>query len=442
MCGACPQESAVRLPDGRCGARRARRLRRWMSPADLEPVAGARPRDHGMCREMTSRRQIEDSGTDDHERVVISSPEELIASVPSMLGYPPSPGSVVIVCGRIAGGGTGPVMSIVVPGLQDDGIPDYQDLVDSIDWIDDDDDNDDRDRGMAFMAEVPTGIGQGAAQEIARFCEREGVESAHLIVVREGCTTDHFAGIRADDAASAFQYWLGLAGTEIVGAYGVDGFAEGKEWVDLFGIVRGVQLDPDATHIAAVHAFEGRVRADSRDQIADLYAVRDDDACDVEPIESGWGARARRKDARGESTWDGMEARLSGDVGRHDAAARRMGAGEKVDDDELAAIGRSLLDAGVRDEVYRRLAQCKPDDADGRQELWWRLARRRPPRERSVALLLLGAASYFAGSGVHAMFAFEAALEADYQNSLARLLMKGLTQGLSPERLRRAAAVA
>ena len=55
-----------------------------------------------------------------------------------------------------------------------------------------------------------------------------------------------------------------------------------------------------------------------------------------------------------------------------------------------------------------------------------------------MALLLLGAASYFAGRGVHAMCALEAAVEADDRNSLARLLLKGLSEGIAPDRLRRA----
>ena len=74
--------------------------------------------------------------------------------------------------------------------------------------------------------------------------------------------------------------------------------------------------------------------------------------------------------------------------------------------------------------------------------MWWAVARRRPGRERSVALLLLGAAAYFDGSGVHAWSALSAALDADAGNSLARLLIDSLHAGLSPERLRQVAAAA
>ncbi|MCT2077800.1 DUF4192 domain-containing protein, partial [Dietzia cinnamea] len=129
-------------------------------------------------------------------------------------------------------------------------------------------------------------------------------------------------------------------------------------------------------------------------------------------------------------------------VERHDDAARRLGVGEEVDDDELATIGRDLLVIAVRDEIYRRLAQRGLGDRDGRRLVWWAVARRRPARERSVALLLLGAASYFAGSGVHAWSALSAAVDADPGNNLARLLLQGLHHGMAPERLRRVAATA
>src|SRR3546814_13538200 len=61
----------------------------------------------------------------------------------------------------------------------------------------------------------------------------------HLVVVHEDCVEDYHAGLRAEDAASAFEYWLGVAGTEVAAAYGVGEFAEGAPWVDLFGMVRG-----------------------------------------------------------------------------------------------------------------------------------------------------------------------------------------------------------
>ena len=391
---------------------------------------------------MTTGELKDEGGTDGRATVVITSPEELIASIPAMLGFPPGPGSVVILCGRTADGGQGPVVRMDVDGLLDDGrgFPGDDDLVD------DPDDPDDPDSiGRARPA-----IDPGPARGLARFCAREGIDSVHLVVVHENCADGYLAGLRAEDAASAFEYWLGEAGTGVEAAYGVGEFAEGEPWVDLFGITRGVQIDPDTTQIAAVHAYDGRVRAGSRDEIDRLYLVRDPDACDEDRPDDavvGGAGEVDAADPGGESA-GGRDRRaeraraVAAAVERHDDAARRLGVGEEVDDDELAAIGRDLLVIAVRDEIYRRLAQRGLGDRDGRRLVWWAVARRRPARERSVALLLLGAASYFAGSGVHAWSALSAAVDADPGNNLARLLLQGLHHGMAPERLRRVAATA
>lgn len=364
---------------------------------------------------MTTRGRIGDDGQDERERVVISSPEEMIASVPAMLGFPPPPGSVVLVGGRMSDGGNAPVMRVDVPGLQDEDTiaPTEGELFGEPGL-----DAPDGESGLVG------GIDPGPAQSLAEFCAREGVRSVHLIVVREDCIDGHLAAQRAMDAAAAFDYWLGLAGTEVVNAFGVEEFAAGAPWVDLFGMVRGIQLDPDATHLAAVYAFQGRSVAASRSDIDRLYLTRDPDA----------------RDSDGGDTDAAAMAETSELVARHDSAAACLGTGERVDDDELAVIGRGLLSIDVRDEVYRNLAQRTLTDDDGRRLLWWALARRRPPKERSVALLLLGAAAYFAGSGVHANAALSAAVTADGTNSLARLMLNGLIEGIAPERLRQVAA--
>lgn len=393
---------------------------------------------------MTSDAWRGEGGTGEEETgertVVISSPEELIASIPAMLGFPPGPGSVVVMCGRMTDGGQGPVVRMDVDELLDEWIHTDEDdvLFDRPDL-----DSEEFDNPGQWGPRSATHY--GTAQGLARFCAREGVTEVHLVVVHENCADEYGAGLRAEDAASAFEYWLGGAGTKVLAAYGVGEFRAGAPWIDLFGMVRGVQADPDATQIAAVHAFGGRVRADSRDEIDELYRSRDPDACDVDESEVG----ARDSDV-GEGVKEGaVEAEQSppptsvvGAVEAHGDAVRRLEVGEEIDDDELAALGRSLLMIEVRDELYKCLALRGLGDGDGRRTLWWAIARRRPGRERSVALLLLGAAAYFSGGGVHAWSALSAALEADAGNSLAGLLLHGLRHGLAPERLRRVAEVA
>lgn len=334
--------------------------------------------------------------------MVITSPEELIASLPAMLGFPPGPGSVVVMCEDTADGTPGPVVRMDADGL----------LVDRPDLDDDED---------------PAVVDEGAACGLAHFCSREGVAAVHLVVVHEECADRDAAAQRAKDAADVFVYRLGMVGTRVKAAFGIGEFAAGAGWVDLFGMIGGVQSDPDSTEIAAVYAFDGRLRAGSREEIESMYRQRDPDACDVEP-------------ERGTPVRLGGRSAVAGAVARHDDAVRRMEAGEEIDDDTLTDIGSALLDFAVRDEVYGRLARRGLADEDGRRSLWWALARRRPGRERSVALTLLGASAYFSGSGVHARAALTAALVANPRNNLAGLILTGLDNGLAPERLRQVAA--
>jgi len=341
--------------------------------------------------------------------VVISSPEELIASVPSMVGFTPAAGSVVVVCGRTADGGPGPVARLDAHGLLGTGPGDPGD-----------------EPGVGEGSGVAGAVDEGPARGMAGFCAREGVREVHLLVVHEGCADDPAAERRAADAVDAFAFWLGMAGTEVRGAYGVGGFARGSGWVDLCGMARGVQTDPDSCEIAAVYAYGGRVRATSREEIEELYRERDEDACD-EDTSPRRPARARR--GRG----------VARAVDRHDAAALRAATGTDPADDVLAEVGASLRDVAVRDAVYGRLADEDLVEEDGRRRLWWAIARRRPAPERSVALLLLGSAAYFTGSGVHARAALTEAVEADPGNGLAGLLLHGLDHGIPPERIRRAA---
>lgn len=352
-------------------------------------------------------------GRPENRTVVISSPEELIASVPALLGFPPGPGSVVLMCGKTADGGQGPVVRVDAEGL----LADREMYDDDEDFLGLDDD----DGGVGQL------VDESVARGLARFCGREGVTQVHLVVVHEGCAEFFGARRQATDAADVFGYWLGVVGTEVSAAYGVSEFTGGAPWADLFGMLSGVQMDPGSTEIAAVHAFEGRAGAESREEIEELYLQRDTDACDVRPH----GGKVTRL--------IGAEA-VGAAVGLHDEAVLRAESGQTITDTELAEVGAALLDIAVRDEVYAQLARRRLGEDDGRRLLWWTLARRRPGPERSVALTLLGAAAYFAGSGVHARAALAAAMGSNPSNSLAGLLLTGLDNGLPPERLRQVAA--
>lgn len=334
------------------------------------------------------------------ETVVIESPEELVASVPALLGFVPGPQSLVAICGTCGDGRQGPVIRLDAPGLfaSEPGPQGRQD--ESVD--------------------------PGPAQFLADFCEREQVERVHLVVVHPDCAEDEDAALRARDAAEAVVFWLGLAGTEVAGALGVGRFGTDEAWIDLVGGQIGTQSDPACSEVAVRAALDGRICGGDREEIDELYRGRDADACDDESIPAS--RRVRHSESQRREL-----------VRRHDDLAGRLSAGGVVDEAELAALATALRDVTVRDRLLNRLAVRPLTERDGRRELWWTIARRRPPSERSVALTLLGAAHYFAGGGVHAWSALAEALEADPGNGLAALMLQALRMGLPPDRLREAA---
>lgn len=333
--------------------------------------------------------------------VVISSPEELVASVPSILGFTPPEDSLVLLCGETTTGRPGPVIRVDVPGL----LRGHDGFV-----------------GEPPGCEADPELDPGPGRFLADYCERHGVLSAHLVLVHERCAEDPEAALRARDAAEAVTMWLSLAGTAVPGAVGVGAFRGGEPWIDLGDGRIGEQMDPDATHLAAVYALEGRVRQDSREDVAELYRTRDADACDAET-----GRRpSDRIQSRTVDRW----------LRRHDALVRVLAEGGTPDEAELAAVAGALRAVPIRDALVAELAARPLADDDPRRDLWWAIARRRPPTERSIGLTLLGAGSYFDGGGVHAAAALTAACEADPANRLARLMLQAVLVGIDPEEVR------
>jgi|GEM_PF-3844264 len=326
--------------------------------------------------------------------VVIHSPGELAASVPALLGFVPGADSVVAMCARTDERWSGPVLRFDAPGLFGA-------------------------RQVSEDEEIP--LDSGPAQYLADFCEREGFDEVHLVLVHPGCVEDVEAGRRARDAAEALEFWLGLAGVVVPAVVLVGRLGAGEPWFDLVSEEGGGLGDPGATELAARNAVDGRVCGGSREEIDALYAGRDPGACeDEQPA----GAHRRTGHARARA------------VRLHHELATRFGAGDAVEDAELARLGAALRDVHVRDALLTEVAARPLGVDDGRRDLWWALARRRPPTERSAALTLLGAAHYFAGNGVHAWSALARAVEADPGNGLAPLLLDALGHGLPPALVR------
>lgn len=335
----------------------------------------------------------DDINEDTGSTLVISSPQELIGSVPGFLGFTPDNGSLVVLCEQLADGGGGPVLRLDVPELREG---DY----------------------------APTRW--GVADFVRGYCLREGVLNAYLLLVFDGCTEPGSDAELASECVDALTFWLSSVGTEVSGAYGIDRFREGEPWTDLGatmpGLWAGTQIDPACTEVAAARTLRGNADLGTREEIRDLYRQRDDDAYDrgVRPYRSAGAPVARR------------------DYEHHRQMITRLETQEEVDDRELARAGSALRLKPVRDRLLEGLKEIPLRDLDGRRELWWRIARRRPADERAEALTLLGAAAYFRGDGVHARAAVEEALESNPLCRLAQLYMQALLNGVSPDRIREA----
>lgn len=332
-------------------------------------------------------RPVESAGVDDEtgETLVITSPGELVASIPGLLGFMPSNLSLVVLCTG------GPVIRLDVPELDDpEMIP--------VSWW--------------------------AVDVLRDFCLREDVDDMHVVLVHDGCCTPGEDQDAALELIDSLYFWVEQTGCRVAGVIGVDRIATGLPWRDLSivgnGQWGGFQEDPESTQAAMGRVMSGSVGYSSREEVAQLYARRDE----------GVGPGPRRGYRRPSDATAEREIALLRD------AARDVESGARVDDARLATVGRCLRSKRVRDEMLLDLFRRPLGAVDGRRELWWGVARRMPQAERAEALVLLGTAAYLSGEGVHASSAFDCAIEANPDCRLALLLSRALRQGVPPDRLR------
>jgi hypothetical protein len=105
-----------------------------------------------------------------------------------------------------------------------------------------------------------------------------------------------------------------------------------------------------------------------------------------------------------------------------------------LDDERIARLGAALSDGRVRDEC---LALALTDRADAAQRLWLALTRALPPPERAEPACLLAVAAYLHGEGALTNVALEVAMKADPDHALSAILQEALDLGTSPDILRK-----
>lgn len=99
---------------------------------------------------------------------------------------------------------------------------------------------------------------------------------------------------------------------------------------------------------------------------------------------------------------------------------------------EILAIARSLMALRVRDTLCALAVGALAADVE---RLWVALSRLLPPPWRAEALVLLGFSAYVRGDGPLAGVALDAALMAQADHRLGRLLMSALLSGMRPDEI-------
>jgi len=105
----------------------------------------------------------------------------------------------------------------------------------------------------------------------------------------------------------------------------------------------------------------------------------------------------------------------------------------ELDDDEVVDVAAALCDPLVRDNC---LPLVLADEAEAAERLWTVLVRAVPAPERAEPASLLAIHAYLRGEGVLANMALEVALDADPGHCLALLLRESIDRGMPPARFR------
>ncbi len=185
----------------------------------------------------------------------------------------------------------------------------------------------------------------------------------------------------------------------------------------------GQVRDPRTSSFAVFHALAGVVSYASRAEMAahlapdredlvahraQLLAERAADAVELEPAEK----------------WALVRAALD---------SVPDGALPELDDDEVVDVAAALCDPLVRDNCLPLVLAA---EADAAERLWTVLVRAVPAPERAEPASLLAVHAYLRGEGVLANLALDVALDADPGHHLASLLRESIDRGMPPDRFR------
>jgi hypothetical protein len=260
------------------------------------------------------------------------------------------------------------------------------------------------------------------AGHLAGVAERGGVTTAAVVVYTDD-------GCLARAVVDALDEELLRAGTELVCVVRADGE---RWWVlDVIGETGGTRYDVSSHPLMAQAVLEGTVVLSSRRELAETLVGTDPQ--ETEEI-------AALADRALDRISDGASAPLGRAAARHQVAveARWVGErmrlfladGERLDASDVARLAVGVtVSAEVRDVAWTQMSR---DDAAQHVALWLDLVRRTPVALRAAPAALLGFAAWLSGHGALAWCAVESAQEADPDCGPASVLARILSAGLPP----------
>ena len=336
---------------------------------------------------------------DDEVVVRLGGPGDLVASLPSMLGFVPEESVIAVAMHRRgARSRVGGMARVDLVAAAD--APERAEI--------------DRVLTDAIVARLGRASPDSLVVVVVSDAEPEGRPPHGALV---DTLTAAFAGI----------------GVPVTGAVWTARIAAGAPWrcYDDCGCT-GVLSDPTGTLAAAETAATGRVTYGSRAEV--------DASLAPDPATGGRRRRELVDDAHRAALTDrelsGLAAaRRDLDAVRH--AVAEVGRGEVLAEEEIARLAVALCDPQVRD-VCLGFAAGHDDtvDPDHAWQLWTLLTRAVPIPEVAEPATLLAFATLDHGGGATLTTALERAMDADPGHQLSRLLGSILASGIDPAEVR------
>lgn len=325
--------------------------------------------------------------TTNHPDITLTRPEEVIASIPALLGFHPTDSLVVL--GMRGAGAT--ELTLV---LRTD-LPPPQRLRDTV------------------HALLPPLVQHGTA----------GVA---LVVIGGGPPDD--PDLPQRELVARCESILADVGIAVLHQLWVPTVTAGSRWRcydedDCTGLLP----DPADTDLNELAESAGLSIHDRREDIVATLTPEPDDVLDRRA--KALNRHSTETEPNGEDTTpptDRMHALLS-------AIEAARTTPPKLTDDDVVELTAALSDHRIRDLC---LDFEDLPDATAAERLWTALARATPAPERAEAACLLAFSAYARGDGVLAGIALHRAEEADPGHRLTALLRGALTVGLSPTKLR------